>query len=420
MSYGKMAVDWEERINFDRMRRERIEKARVAMKEHGLEAALVLRGDNERYVAQNSCNPRNYPATGLRYVFFPRNDVPVLFEKGMWYPYVKENCPWLEVKPAAALGGSGGGTATEFVPREAADYQLKKFSDQIKKEMDDRGLRGETLGVDAYVLPLVKALENAGIKTSVDGGRALMKARTTKTRDEVECLRMAASIVEAGWYKVKTIIRPGTTELELRGNFLGEIARLGGEEYGTANIYSGPRGWCNNIITGDRAIRPGDLIVFLGCNVGYMGYRTCYYRTFVCGKPTQAQNDTFARTRSYLYDALEIVKPGTTTKELAEKWPKAEEFGYPDESVAHWIQWGHGIGLSLSEPPSVSRLWSLDYPERLEAGMTIALETWLPTPPSPGYPRGQSVRLEEMALVTETGYDLLTQWPIDELTVCDF
>jgi Xaa-Pro aminopeptidase len=63
-----------------------------------------------------------------------------------------------------------------------------------------------------------------------------------------------------------------------------------------------------------------------------------------------------------------------------------------------WIQWGHGIGLSLAEPPSVTRLWSLEYPDTIKAGMTIALETWLPTrlKGDTSYPRGQSVRIEEM------------------------
>jgi len=420
LSYGKWAVDWEERINYDRMRKERVEKARVAMKELGLEAILALRGENQRYIAQNSSNPRNYPPTGLRYAFLAREGLPVLFEHGMWYPYVKENCPWLKVKVAAALGGSGGGAISESIPKAGLDRELQRFAEQIKKEMEEHGIKGEVLGIDSYSPLLVKALENVGINVSLDGAKALMKARTIKTRDEIECLRMAASIVEAGWSKVKEAIKPGVTEMELKGIFVGEIARLGGEDYGTGNIYSGPRGWCNNIITSDRAIRPGDLIVFLGCNVGWMGYRTCYYRTFVCGKPTQEQKDTFAKVRDYLYDAIKIIKPGVTTKELAEKWPKAEEFGYPDEVTAHWIQFGHGIGLSLADPPSITRAWSLEFPQRLEAGMALALETWLPTPSSPSYPRGQSVRLEEMLAVTETGYELLTQWPIDELTICEF
>ncbi|MEM0049230.1 MAG: Xaa-Pro peptidase family protein [Candidatus Bathyarchaeia archaeon] len=420
MSYGRFAVDWEDRINFERMRKERVEKVRAEMKELGLEAILVLRGENQRYIAQNTDNPRNYPPSGLRYAFLAKDGLPVLFEHGMWYPYVKKNCPWLEVKIAAALGGSGGGSASEFIPEPALNRELKRFAEQIKKEMEVHGIKHEILGIDSYNLMIIKALESVGIKVSLDGSKALIKARTIKTKDEIECLRIAASIVEAGWLKVKEALKPGVTELELKGVFVGEIARLGGQDFGTGNVYSGARAWCNNIITSDKIIRPGDLVVFLGCNVGWMGYRTCYYRTFACGRPKREEEDTFIQVRDYLYDAIKIIKPGVTTRKLAEKWPKAEEFGYPDEVTAYWIQWGHGIGLSLSEPPSITRAWSLEFPEEIKAGMTIALETWLPTPPTLTHPHGQSVRLEEMVVVTETGYELLTQWPIDELTVCNF
>ena len=113
------------------------------------------------------------------------------------------------------------------------------------------------------------------------------------------------------------------------------------------------------------------------------------------------------------------MRPGANTKQLAEKWPRAEEFGYKDEDMAFWVQWGHGIGLSLAEPPTVTRLWSLDYPQEIKPGQTIALETWWPTG-GKTHSGGQSVRLEEMLVVTETGAELLSQWPIDELTVCEF
>jgi len=420
MSFGKLAVDWEERINFERMRKERLEKAQRAMKAYGLEAMLVLTGPNMRYVAQNVGNVRNMPATGNRYVFLTRKGNPVLFEHGMWYPYIKENVPWLNVKPAIALGVAGIGQAATMMGN-IYDLQLKKFADQIKNELIEHKLEGETIGIDAPFLPFIRALEGAGIKISLEGSKALTQARVTKTRDEIECLRMAASIDEAGFYAIKKSVRPGVTEMELRGIYANECLRRGADFIPPGDIISGPRTWNNNIITTDRSVRPGDLIVINACQLSYMGYRTCYYRTFVCGRPTQAQNDAYQKCLDYLYDAIKIIKPGVTTKDLAEKWPKAEEFGYPSEDAAFWVQWGHGIGLTVSEPPTITRIWSLQAPERLEPNMTIALETWWPTEEKSGtYPHGQAVRIEEMIVVTETGYDLLSLWPVDELTVCEY
>lgn len=419
MSYGKMAVDWEEGINFEQMRKDRLEKAQAAMKAHGLDAILIFRGDNERYVAQNIGNFRNMTASGSRYVFLPREGRPVLFEQGMWYPYVKENVPWVDVKYAVGIGGSGGAQAGGFFPPEVYTKQLGRFAEQIKNEMKEHGLSGEKLGMDANLVPQVKALNAVGIKESLEGGAALTEARNTKTKEEVECLRMAASIVEAAWMKCKEMLKPGVTELELRSAYYAEVFRQGGLPYGTAEIVSGPRTWCNSIHPGDRSIRPGDSVIMLGCETTYMGYWTCYYRTFTCGRPSEGLKDAFSTTRDYLYDALKLVKPGATTKQLAEQWPKASEFGYKDEDEAFWIQWGHGIGMSLAEPPTVTRLWSLEYPLEIRAGQTMALETWWPVG-GKSHPGVQSVRLEEMLYVTETGAELLSQWPIDELTVCDF
>ena len=418
MSFGRMSVDWEVGIDIDRMRKERLEKAKRALKARGLEAALLLRGDNQRYVAHNTGTLRNQQI-GVRYVFLPVEGMPVLFEHGMWYQYFKDHCPWIEVKRAVVVAGGGGATAT--FPRPAFEKQLKAFAEQIKEEMKIHGVESDILGIDSYNRPLIEGLQNVGIRVSMEGGDALMEARTTKTRDEIECLRMIASMVEAGWGKVKEKIRPGIAENQLKAEFLYELWLLGADFAGIADIYSGPRSYVNVLVSMDRIIRAGDVIIMHACNNSYLGYRACYYRTFVCGRANRAQKDAFQTCKDYLYSALKLVKQGATTKELAEKFPKATEFGYPDEASAIWVQWGHGIGLSLDEPPHVTRLWSLEYPEVLKEGMTLALETWWPVKESdPTYPYGQGIRLEEVVAITEGGYDLLTKWPIDEITECTF
>jgi Xaa-Pro aminopeptidase len=84
------------------------------------------------------------------------------------------------------------------------------------------------------------------------------------------------------------------------------------------------------------------------------------------------------------------------------------------------MQWGHGIGLALYEVPLVSRIWALDFPDKIEPGMTFALETIWPTgEKNADYPHGQATRVEQMIHVTETGAEILSKWPADEITACD-
>jgi len=74
----------------------------------------------------------------------------------------------------------------------------------------------------------------------------------------------------------------------------------------------------------------------------------------------------------------------------------------------------------LYETPIISRIWSLDYPDKLESNMTLALETIWPTnEKNCDYPKGQAARIEEMIQVTETGCNILSKWPVDEISVCE-
>ena len=109
-----------------------------------------------------------------------------------------------------------------------------------------------------------------------------------------------------------------------------------------------------------------------------MGYRTCYYRTFAIGSASHALNDAYKRCRDYLDAAIELVRPGRTTAEIAAVWPKAQEFGFPNEEAAFALQMGHGIGLAIWEKPMISRLVSLEHPHEIKPGMVFALETFWP------------------------------------------
>jgi Xaa-Pro aminopeptidase len=177
------------------------------------------------------------------------------------------------------------------------------------------------------------------------------------------------------------------------------------------NAISGERCSPHPHLYSDRVIRPGDQ-AFFDIIQAFHGYRTCYYRTFSVGTATHAQVDAYKVCRDYLDAAIDLVRPGTSTREIAEVWPRAQEFGFDGEEEAFALQFGHGIGLSNWEKPVISRLVSLNEEIVLEPGMVFALETYWPA--KDGY---SAARIEEEIVVTPTGHQIITRFPADELLV---
>ena len=155
------------------------------------------------------------------------------------------------------------------------------------------------------------------------------------------------------------------------------LIEMGAEFVEAINSIAGERCSPHPHVFSDRLIRPGDQAYFDIIHV-FNGYRTCYYRTFVVGRATEAQRDAFKQAREWMDAALELVKPGMTTDQIAGVWPKAEEYGFTDEMDAFGLQFGHGLGVGLHERPIISRLNSFDDPIELQEGMVFAVETYCP------------------------------------------
>jgi Xaa-Pro dipeptidase len=164
----------------------------------------------------------------------------------------------------------------------------------------------------------------------------------------------------------------------------------------------------------DKPIRPGELIYIDIDAAAYMGYKPCVYRTFSCGKVTAEQKEVYEECRAMLYSAIEAIKPGVTTDVIVKDWPKSPEYwGRKTWPEVTPLAVCHGIGLSLHEMPFFTPPMARANPVRMEENMAIALETWV------GRQGGKfGVRLEEDVLVTKDGYEVLTRFPIDEITEC--
>jgi Xaa-Pro aminopeptidase len=239
----------------------------------------------------------------------------------------------------------------------------------------------------------------------------MQQARLLKTRDEITLLNTACMMVDAAYDDLYRFMKPGVRENECVGLVSKALYDLGSEHVEGVNAISGERCSPHPHVFSDRALRPGDPAYFDILH-SYNGYRTCYYRTFVIGSASQSQVDAYKKCREILDRAIALIKPGVTTAEVVSVWPRAEEFGFPNEEAAFALQYGHGVGLSIWEKPIFSRLVSLDHPEVIQEGMVFALETFWPA--SDGW---SAARIEEQLVVTRDGCEVITRFPAEELLV---
>ena len=247
---------------------------------------------------------------------------------------------------------------------------------KIRIELELCGLHKEPVGIDIVELPVLFALQREGIKV-VDGQALMSEARLIKTQDEISLLNTSAMMVDAAYDELYRAMKPGMAENEAVGLVSKVLYDLGSEYVEAVNAISGERCNPHPHVFSDRVLRPGDP-VYYDILHSYMGYRTCYYRCFTIGYSSHAMVDAYKRCREYLDAAIELVQPGRTTAEIAAVWPKAEEFGFPNEEACFALQYGHGIGLAIWEKPVISRLVSFDHPCEIKPGMVFALETFRP------------------------------------------
>jgi Xaa-Pro aminopeptidase len=411
---GTMAVDWESRVEIDRLRTQRAEKATAAISDAGYDAVLLLADPNIRYVTSVATSSVS-GAGGFHYSMLTAGGEITHWDSADHASVQKETCPWLTdvryaapgigIVPAAIGGGPG------------ADMMRRAMVDEVVGALGDRGITSGRIGLDVPQPALMADLEAAGFAVDAGAGSAIAWARAVKTVDEIECLRMSAAICEAGFQAMKESIKPGVRDNEVFAQMVKKIIDLGGE-HGGGTISSGPETWPKaQVDVSDRIIRPGDVVYADLYNIGYNGYRSCYYRTFSCGRARPQTHDAYKRAVENLYNVLDAMRPGATTADAAKFFPDAdgEYWDYYGARQAWQIttnHWGHGIGLSLYEIPLIWRGVSLDHPVELQEGMTLAVETQ-------DRDGSQGVRVEEMVVIREGGVEVLSSWPVWEIVEVD-
>ena len=405
-SLGKLAigvggVDYRAGIDYERLRRDRLARTQAALKEAGLAAAILTRQENIRY-ATSLRGPFFEPQ--LRYALAFAEGDPIMYELGDMLETQRVHATW--VKPEdwrfaySVLQGIGG--------VDSATREGRRLADGIVADLKARGAFGERIGTDGLDPYSTQALRESGVELT-NAQPAMLNARSIKTPDEVLCSRLAISIANAGYARVWETLRPGMRERDVAGKAFDALFQAGAETP-SCGVRTGPHTFeLYHVWNTDRVIEFGDLVYVNTCSTTFNNYKVCIYRNFIVGrKPNAREADWYKRCYDRVYSVIGEIKPGATTADAAKHFLPASTWGYEAEQRLLVAEVGHGIGMTY-EQPVISRIFSFDYPQTFQPGMIIAVES---REGEPGY---GGVRLEEMVLVTETGCEVLTKWPSEEI-----
>lgn len=408
MPYGKMAMDRYVGIDYDRMRRYRLKRTQDQMKKEGIDLLITWDPYSIRYITGGYETVPNRFASA-QCVLCPAEGLPYAYIITSFDPYIlRKQMPWMQNRVHSALG------SIRFAKSPA---ELPKYPPAIRSMMEECGYKEDLcIGLDGSInsMVFIELLAGMGITNVVNATHTMFAARAIKNEDEIACMKLACGAADAAFADIMDAIRPGIRECDLVGIGMKRLYEMGCDETEEFVCASGPRTNPLFIDYTDRALMPGDLICIDINGASYMGYKSCYYRTFCCGRASQAQKDAYKRCHDEMYGAMDRIKAGVHTSEVIKAWPTdSNEFGYSTWQDCRGFYLGHGLGLSLHESPEMFWNWNIGDNEVLQEGMVMAVETYY-GPKGSGF----GIRLEEDIVVTKDGYELLTTFPVDQITEC--
>jgi Xaa-Pro aminopeptidase len=397
--YSQTGADWQYRVDYDRMRKERLAKLQAEIVADGLGALVLFAGANIRYATGSYQGNWKYNIN-IRYCVVPAEGKPTLFETaGSDLQCAKIDLPWVgsdRIKPAITWQWAEG----------AVPYMAGRMAETVLDTLKEHGVHKEKIGIDNLDMPALEAFQKHNINI-VNGWPAVSRARTVKTRDEIECLKMASSIGDAAMWKIKyEWLKPGVREREIEAKVHEFMLERGCEIIYDIIVASGGntspyRRWAT-----DKLIRAGDLVIVDINAVGPSGYFIDFVRNFKCGGPqglkmTAKEISLYREVYDSMYAGIAQLKPGNTSADVAKAFPKYDDDKYGTVTLQ---QFAHSIGLTLYEGMWMSRAYSLDYPAEIKENMYFAIETFA------GHPGlEQTSRLEENVLVSADGPVIFTR-----------
>jgi Xaa-Pro dipeptidase len=382
-----------------------VARTRQALRQSDLGSMLCFDQYNIRYVSSTVIGEWARDKL-IRYCLITGNGEPYVWDFGSAARHHKLNCPWLREDHIHA---GNPGMRGAIGPAVGLFQQAAK---EIKAILVKEGVADMPLGLDVCEPPMLFALQAEGIEVR-DGQQMMLAAREIKSHDEITLMNIAASMVDGVYQDIAEALKPGIKESQVVGLASKRLYEMGSDCVEAINAIAGERCSPHPHNFTDRIIRPGDPAYFDIIHT-FIGYKTCYYRTFSVGSSTPAQRDAYKRARQWMDDAIAMMKPGLSTDKAAKQLPKASDIGFENEMAAFGLNFCHGLGLGLHERPLISRLNSFAEPYELKEGMVFAVETFCPA--KDGY---SAARIEEEVVLTPDGAKIITLYPAKELPVAN-
>ncbi|HEY9447434.1 MAG TPA: M24 family metallopeptidase, partial [Burkholderiales bacterium] len=331
---GRMQVDFEERVDFRRLHDYRLARTRQALAKSGLGALLVFDQINMRYISSTVIG--EWARDKLtRWCLLTGNGEPWVWDFGSAVRHHKLYAPWLPRNHCIpGLTGLRGAVSPKVGLFEQAAQEIKDILVQ-------EGVADMPLGLDVVEPPFLFALQKLGIKVQ-DGQQVMLDAREIKSHDEITLLNMAAAMGDGVYQDIYEALKPGIRESEIVAMATKRLYEMGSDCVEAINAIAGERCSPHPHNFTDRLIRPGDQAYF-DIIQSYMGYKTCYYRTFTVGSATPAQHDAYKKARRWMDDAIDMLKPGVSTEQVARAFPKCTEIGFETEMAAFGLNFCHGL-----------------------------------------------------------------------------
>jgi len=373
--FGQMMSDYETRIDFVKMRKDRLERTREAMKKADVDYLILLRIENCRYTT--SVKRIYWPTIrmgGGPLVLVPRDGDPAV---------------WItDIKVAAKT--------LHWIPE---DRVLEPYEMEVPEEVESfvgelvnlcgPDIKKAKIGVDIWspVMRDVFAEKLPNVRF-VDGQDVMIQAQMIKTPEEILCLKMGYVMSEAGMQAAVDILKPGVRECELVGTCFKKFWELGSETTQCSQaVNSGPGNFPYRRFHTDRIIQAGEIVNmdFGACFCGYFGD---FCRSFVCGtRMTSKQADLMKRAYHQIREKENAIKPGFTAKQICESINKKRV--------------GHGIGIAAFQAPHLHA--TNDFV--VQPGMIFCVDT------TAGELGIGGAHLEDQVVVTETGCEVYSTYP---------